>query len=365
MIGRRFEHALSACRTRRWPRRICRGVSGGGSRHAGHIGREGTEPRRYLPVTGLHSVEALLHVGRVLAESREMAEWGIEFPRPRIDVDRLRSRKEKVISTLTGGLAQLAKRRGVSIVQGIGRFTGSNTLDVTLSGGGVQSMSFEHCILASGSRPAVIPAFNLPTPRVMDSTSALELAEIPESLLVIGGGYIGLEMGTVYAELGSRVTVVELTETLLPGADRDLVKPLEKRLSKLFERIRMGTRVVSLEDRGNAIAVSFEGPAGPEQEIFSRVMVAVGRRPNSDGIGLENTRVTVSPKGFVEVDQRHARAIPRSSRSATSAESPCSHTAPVTKERSPWRSSMGSRLSSSRWRSRRLSSRTLRSPGRA
>lgn len=254
--------------------------------------------------------KALLHVGRVLAESREMAEWGIEFPRPRIDVDRLRSRKEKVISTLTGGLAQLAKRRGVSIVQGIGRFTGSNTLDVTLSGGGVQSMSFEHCILASGSRPAVIPAFNLPTPRVMDSTSALELAEIPESLLVIGGGYIGLEMGTVYAELGSRVTVVELTETLLPGADRDLVKPLEKRLSKLFERIRMGTRVVSLEDRGNAIAVSFEGPAGPEQEIFSRVMVAVGRRPNSDGIGLENTRVTVSPKGFVEVDQRQRTSDP-------------------------------------------------------
>jgi dihydrolipoamide dehydrogenase len=254
--------------------------------------------------------KALLHVGRVLAESREMAEWGIEFARPQIDVHRLRARKEKVIATLTGGLGQLARRRGVEIVRGTARFTGSTGLEVALAEGGSRMISFDHCILASGSRPARIPAFDLPTPRVMDSTSALELADIPESLLVIGGGYIGLEMGTVYAELGSRVTVVELTETLLPGADRDLVRPLEKRLAHLFERIRMGTRVTALEDRGQAIAVSFEGPRGAEQELFSRVLVAVGRRPNSDGLGLENTRVTLSPRGFVEVDRSQRTSDP-------------------------------------------------------
>ncbi|MFM8436704.1 MAG: FAD-dependent oxidoreductase, partial [Planctomycetia bacterium] len=170
--------------------------------------------------------KALLHVGRVLAETREMEAWGIHFNRPSIDIDVLRGRKEKVISTLTGGLAQLAKRRNVTIIHGTARFTNSSTLEIATPAGASQTLTFDHCILASGSRPAKIPAFDLPTPRVMDSTKALEMADIPESLLVIGGGYIGLEMGTVYAELGSRVSVVELTDTLLPGADRDLVKPL-------------------------------------------------------------------------------------------------------------------------------------------
>ena len=185
--------------------------------------------------------KALLHVGRVLAEAREIQTWGIEFPKPSIRVDLLRSRKEKVISTLTGGLAQLAKRRGVEIIRGNASFSNSTTLEIAPGGPGGTSttLTFDHCILASGSRPSKIPAFDLGTPRIMDSTGALALEDIPESLLVVGGGYIGLEMGTVYAELGSKVTLVELTGILLPGADRDLVRPLAQRLEKVFEKIRL------------------------------------------------------------------------------------------------------------------------------
>ena len=256
--------------------------------------------------------KALLHVGSVLAESREMAEWGIAFEKPVINLDALRARKDKVIAALTGGLAQLAKRRNVTIVQGNARFTNSTTLEIaqTEAGGASQTITFDHCILASGSRPARIPAFDIGSSRVMDSTSALDLDDIPESLLVVGGGYIGLEMGTVYAELGSRVSVVELTDTLLPGADSDLVKPLQKRLEGLFENIHMKTKVVKLEDRGTAVAVHFDGQDGKTTKEFSRVLVAVGRRPNSDGVGLENTRVVVSPKGFVEVDGQQRTADP-------------------------------------------------------
>lgn len=256
--------------------------------------------------------KALLHVGRVLAETREMEEWGIAFEKPAIHLDVLRARKDKVIASLTGGLAQLAKRRNVTIVQGTARFTNSTTLqvDATESGGTSHTITFDHCILASGSRPARIPAFDIGSPRVMDSTAALELADIPESLLVVGGGYIGLEMGTVYAELGSRVSVVELTDTLLPGADRDLVKPLQKRLEGLFEKIHLKTKVVKLEDRGGAVAVHFAGPDGEITREYSRVLVAVGRRPNSDGLGLENTRVVVNAKGFVDVDGQQRTADP-------------------------------------------------------
>jgi dihydrolipoamide dehydrogenase len=254
--------------------------------------------------------KALLHVGRVLAESREMEEWGIHFQKPTLDLAALRARKEKVIGTLTGGLATLARRRNVTLVRGDARFTGSTTLEITEPGGGTKTLSFDHCILASGSRPARIPAFDIGSERVMDSTGALELRDIPESLLVVGGGYIGLEMGTVYAELGSKVSVVELTDTLLPGADRDLVKPLQQRLDKLFAAIHLRTKVVKLEDTGGAVRVHFEGPEGPVTREFSRVLVAVGRRPNSDGLGLEHTGVVVNAKGFVEVDDRQRTADP-------------------------------------------------------
>lgn len=252
--------------------------------------------------------KALLHVGRVVAEVREMQDWGVHFSAPKIDIDAVRDRKEKVIDALTGGLAQLAKRRNVKVVQGQGMFTASNTLEVIQQDAGSQKITFDHCILASGSRPARIPAFDIGSPRVMDSTGALELEDIPESLLVVGGGYIGLEMGTVYAELGSRVSVVELTDSLLPGADRDLVKPLHKRLGNLFEAIRLNTKVTGLKDNGKGVDVSFEGPEGQTTETFSRVLVAVGRRPNSDGIGLENTDVVMDSKGFVEVDKQQRTA---------------------------------------------------------
>jgi len=254
--------------------------------------------------------KALLHVGRVLSESREMAEWGIEFVPPKINIDALRARKDKVISTLTGGLATLARRRNVTLVQGEARFTNSTSLSVTGADGKNTTITFDQCILASGSRPAKIPAFDIGSPRVMDSTGALELRDIPEKLLVVGGGYIGLEMGTVYAEIGSKVSVVELTDGLLPGADRDLVKPLHKRLEKLFANIWLKTKVVSLADTGSAVKVTFEGPDGPFTEEFSRVLVSVGRRPNSDGIGLENTKAVVNKKGFVEVDDKQRTADP-------------------------------------------------------
>jgi dihydrolipoamide dehydrogenase len=255
--------------------------------------------------------KALLHVGRVLAESREMEDWGIHFQKPTLDLAALRARKEKVIATLTGGLATLARRRNVTLVRGNARFTGSGTLEVTESTGGTTTLTFDHCILASGSRPTRIPAFDIGSERVMDSTGALELRDVPETLLVVGGGYIGLEMGTVYAELGSKVSVVELTDTLLPGADRDLVKPLQQRLEKLFAAIHLRTKVARLEDTGSAVRVHFEGPDGPFTQEFARVLVAVGRRPNSDGLGLEHTRAVVNAKGFVEVDDRQRTADPQ------------------------------------------------------
>ena len=247
--------------------------------------------------------KALLHVARVVGETHEMADWGLEFEKPRIDVDKLRARKEKVISDLSGGLAGLAKRRKVQVIHARASFLNSQTLK--LEGvEGDDKLVFEHCILASGSIPAMPGAFKLNTDRVMDSTGALELKDIPESLLVIGGGYIGLELGTVYAELGTKVSVVELTPNLLPTADRDLVKPLETRLKKLFAGIYMNTKVVSLSEGNNAIDVTFEDENGKRTESFSRVLVSVGRRPNSAGLGLENTEVEIDEKGFVVVDEQ-------------------------------------------------------------
>jgi dihydrolipoamide dehydrogenase len=258
--------------------------------------------------------KALLHVARVLEEAKEMVDWGVAFERPQLAIDAIRARKEKVIGTLTGGLKQLAKQRKVRVVHARAAFESSQAL--VLTGGDPATydgdrLEFEHCILASGSVPAKIPAFDLPTDRVMDSTGALELRDIPESLLVVGGGYIGLELGTVYAELGSAVTVVELTSGLLPGADRDLVRPLQTRLKDRFKEILLDTKVVSLTDKGDAIEVVFENAAGQRTERFSRVLVSVGRKPNSSGLGLENTKVEIDKRGFVQVDRQLRTADPR------------------------------------------------------
>ena len=211
--------------------------------------------------------KALLHVGRVLAESREMEEWGIHFQKPTLDLAALRARKEKVIGTLTSGLATLARRRNVTLIRGVARFTSSTSLEIAEPTGGRSALSFDHCILASGSRPALLPAFDIGSERVMDSTGALELRDIPETLLVVGGGYIGLEMGTVYAELGSQVSVVELTDILLPGADRDLVKPLQQRLEKLFAAIHL-RRSRGWKTPGRRCGLALKGPPGRSRRSF-------------------------------------------------------------------------------------------------
>jgi dihydrolipoamide dehydrogenase len=257
--------------------------------------------------------KALLHVAKVMSEAAEMAEWGIEFSKPKISVDKVRARKEHVIDTLTGGLAQLAKRRNVRVINARGIFVDSQTLQ--LEGGDKNTydserLTFDHCILATGSVPAMPKMFKIDSPRVMDSTGALALSDIPESLLVIGGGYIGLEMGTVYAELGSKVTVVELLDGLLPGADRDLVKPLEKRLRERFAGIHLGTKVVELKAAGEKVEVKTEGPEFDGVHSFDRVLVSIGRRPVSTGIGLENTNVKVNDKGFVVVNEQMQTADP-------------------------------------------------------
>jgi len=257
--------------------------------------------------------KALLHVSKVISEARELTDWGIAYERPKIDVNALRARKDKVIQTLSGGLKQLAKRRNVQVIQARGVFADSQTLllegsDPVLAE--ESRLTFDHCILAVGSRPTKIPAFDLKTDRVMDSTGALDLPEIPESLLVVGGGYIGLEMGTVYAELGTKVSVVELTDGLLPGADRDLVKPLHTRLEHLFRGIHLNTKVTALKDLGGAIEIKLAAPEGERSERFDRVLVSVGRRPNSGDIGLEKTKVQVNDRGFVVVDDRQRTADP-------------------------------------------------------
>ena len=253
--------------------------------------------------------KALLHVARVISEVGELkAHWGVEFSDPRIHLQQLRDRKNKVISTLSGGLKNLAKRRNVRVIQAKGIFEDSGTLrlegdSTSIPEGG--RLTFDHCILATGSIPAMPAGFAIGSPRVMDSTGALELKDIPSTLLVIGGGYIGLEMGTVYARLGTKVSVVELTEGLLPGADRDLVKPLHKMLDTLFDkRIYLNTKVGSLGDRGDKVEVAFEGPAKFGVEHYERVLVSVGRRPNSRGIGLEQTQVEVDQRGFAVIDQQ-------------------------------------------------------------
>ena len=249
--------------------------------------------------------KALLHVAALINESRHAKNWGIEFGEPKIDVARLRSFKEGVVNKLTGGLGQLSKQRKVTYIRGDASFENSNTVSVKKAGGGEERLSFDRIIIATGSSPAVIPSLKLDTPRMLDSTSALDLADVPGSLLVVGGGYIGLELGTVYAALGSKVSVVEMTPGLLPGADRDLVAPLHKRLDKAFDRILLNTTVTSVKDEGNGIRVSFRGKDVEDREkVFDKVLVSVGRKPNSGIAGLDRTKVQVGARGFIQVNQQ-------------------------------------------------------------
>jgi dihydrolipoamide dehydrogenase len=250
--------------------------------------------------------KALLHVAKLIDESRHAKNWGIEYPDPKIDLPKLRGWKESVVKKLTGGLGQLAKQRSVQYVQGRAAFANSSTLKVTKTSGGEENLTFDRIILATGSRPAIIPALKLDSPRVVDSTGALDLTEVPGTLLVIGGGYIGLELGTVYAALGSKVSVVEMLPGLLPGADRDLVLPLHKRLEKSLASIMLNTTVAGMKEQADGIHVSFKSQDASEakEQVFDKVLVSVGRKPNSEIPGLENTHVKVGPRGFIQVNKQ-------------------------------------------------------------
>ena len=248
--------------------------------------------------------KALLHAAKVIAETKEMSEHGVAFSAPGIDVGKLRAWKDGVVSRLTGGLAGLAKQRKVTTIRGYGRFTSPHQLQVEFAEGGTTTVGFEQAIIAAGSEPMTLPFIPQNDPRVVDSTGALQLDGVPQRLLVLGGGIIGLEMATVYHELGAQVTVVELMEQLIPEADKDLVAPLTRRVTKLYENIYLKTKVTNVEARPGGLVVSFDGATAPATGTFDRILVAVGRRPNGKLIGAENAGVAVDGRGFVPVDKQ-------------------------------------------------------------
>jgi len=245
--------------------------------------------------------KALLHVAAVVSEAERAKEWGVDFGEPRISLDPLRKwKQERVVGKLARGLAGVAKSKGVTVIGGRAAFEDSSTLRI--EGETLQKIRFKHAIVATGSEPSPLPGVALRSDRVMDSTAALELPDIPERLLVIGGGYIGLELGTVYATLGSRVTLVEMTDGLLPGVDRDLVQPLQRRIEKLFAAVHLRTKVTGLRETGDRIEAALEGQ---EPQAFDRVLVAVGRRARSGSLGLEATGVRLTDRGgFIRIDER-------------------------------------------------------------
>ena len=253
--------------------------------------------------------KALLHVAKVITEAGALAPSGVTFGPPKIEIDKLRAWKDGVIRKLTQGLAALARKRKVTVIQGRGEFATPHTLRVETKEG-VKTVSFDHCIIAAGSSVARIPGFPYEHPRLIDSTGALALPEVPQRLLVIGGGIIGLEMATVFDALGSRVTVVELLDGLMPGADRDLVRPLAKRLEKRYEKILLKTKVSRIEPAANGLKVSFEGDGAPASGTFDYVLLAVGRSPNARAINAETAGVTVDARGFIPVDRQMRTNVP-------------------------------------------------------
>jgi dihydrolipoamide dehydrogenase len=254
--------------------------------------------------------KALLHAARVIAETREMAEHGLAFADPAVDLDQLRAWKDSVVKRLTGGLAGLAKQRKVKVVTGNGSFASPNHLEVAADDGSGTTVGFEQAIIACGSEPMTLPFIPHDDQRVIDSTGALELGGVPERLLVIGGGIIGLEMATVYHELGARVTVVELLDQLIPGADKDLVAPLSKRIAKRYEAIYLTTKVTQVDAGADGLTVHFEGVKAPETATFDQVLVSVGRRPNGAAIGAERAGVAVDERGFIGVDKQQRTNVP-------------------------------------------------------
>jgi len=249
--------------------------------------------------------KALLHTAKVITEAEETAHHGVAFGKPNVDLEQLRNWKANdVVGKLTGGLAAMAKQRGVTVVNGVGKFTSSHQIAVTAADGKVTTVGFENAIIAAGSQATKFPGAP-EDERIMDSTGALALADIPKRMLVIGGGIIGLEMGTVYDALGTKVSVVEFMDGLITGCDRDLVRPLQKRMEKRFESIMLSTKVAKIEAKSDGIHVSFEGEEAPkETQVYDRVLVSIGRRPNGKNIGAENAGVAVDDRGFIAVDKQ-------------------------------------------------------------
>ncbi len=247
--------------------------------------------------------KALLHVAHVIEEASALTTSGITFGKPDIDLAGLRKHKEKIVQQLTGGLAGLAKQRKVTVIKGDAKFTSANTVEITHDGQ-QRSLSFEHAIVAAGSRSVKIPGFPYDDPRMLDSTSALALKEIPKRMLVIGGGIIGLEMASVYAALGASVTVVELADTLIPGCDPDLVRPLKKRISQSYENIYLQSKVIKVEPEKAGLRVWFEGKKTPESDLFDQVLLAVGRQPNSGSLDADAAGIAIDERGFIPVDRQ-------------------------------------------------------------
>ena len=253
--------------------------------------------------------KALLHTAKVINEAEEVSHHGVTFGKPKIDIDAIRGWKESVIGKLTGGLSGLAKQRKVQVVQGVAKFTSPNSLAVQTSDG-EKIVTFDHCIVAAGSSVARIPGFPYEDERIIDSTGALALQDVPKRMLVIGGGIIGLEMATVYDALGTKVSVVELMDQLMPGADKDMVKPLHNRIGKRYEAIYLKTKVSKIEAQKNGLKVTFEGDKAPEPQLYDKVLMAVGRRPNGREIDAEAAGLVVNERGFIPVDKQMRTNVP-------------------------------------------------------
>ncbi|QDT49220.1 Dihydrolipoyl dehydrogenase [Symmachiella dynata] len=271
---------------------------------------EGVKPGGVCLNRGCIPSKALLHVARLINESKESADWGVTFQPPEIDVDKIRDWKNRVVGQLTGGIEGLCKARGVELVRARGTFLDSNTLELKTEEGETSKLTFDKAIIATGSSPVIPGPLRIDDPRIMDSTGALALEDIPQRLLVVGGGYIGLEMGTVYAALGSKVTVVEMTDGLLPGADRDLVRPLAKRIDSQFHSVLLNTKVEKLVPGKDGITVELSGEVEEKSQLFDRVLISVGRSPNSRNLGLENTKVEITERGFIKVDDKRRTTDP-------------------------------------------------------
>ena len=283
---------------------------------AADLGKKVTLIERYPVIGGVClnvgciPSKALLHTAEIINEAKTLAGHGVKFGEPDIDLDELRAHKDSVIGKLTGGLKALAKQRKVKVIQGYGRFTADHTLSVEADDGSQQSIQFEHCIIAAGSQVTKLPFIPWDDPRVMDSTDALELQEIPERLLVVGGGIIGLEMATVYYALGAKVTVVELSPGIMPGTDRDIVKPLEKVIKQRYENIYTDTKVTAITPADNGLVCAFEGKKAPAEATFDRVLVAIGRSPNGQLIDAGKAGVFVDTQGFIPVDEQMRTNVP-------------------------------------------------------